>query len=71
MGLPDGLHQLDGRPLPLHLVDFVLHALHAGHVAEALTFYVPKLENEEEAAYLAELVAATEAVLITTPRSPS
>ncbi len=63
LALPDGLHQLDGLPLPLHLVDFVLHALACGHRPEALTFYVPKLENEEEAAYLAKLVATTEAEL--------
>jgi len=63
LALPDGLHQLDGRPLPLHLVDFVFHALACGDRPEALTFYVPKLENEEEAAYLAQLVAATEAEL--------
>jgi malate synthase len=60
LALPDALHQLDGQPLPLHLVDLVLHAQFAGGRAEALTFYVPKLENEEEAAYLAELVDATE-----------
>jgi len=60
LALPDALHQLDGRPLPLHLVDFVLHALHAGPSAEALTFYVPKLENEEEAAYVRALVEAVE-----------
>ncbi len=63
LALPDGLHQLDGRPLPLHLVDFVLHALACGALPEALTFYVPKLENEEEAAYVAKLVATTEAEL--------
>jgi len=63
LGLPDALHQLDGRPLPLHVVDFVLHALHAPPTAEALTFYVPKLENEEEAAYVHDLVAAVEAHL--------
>lgn len=64
LGLPDGLHQLDGRPLPLHLVDFVLHALHAEGRPEAMAFYVPKLENEEEAAYIAQLVRAVERRLV-------
>lgn len=61
LGLPDARHQLDGRPLPLHLVDLVLHALHAEGRAESMVFYVPKLENEEEAAYVRALVAAVEA----------
>jgi malate synthase len=60
LGLPDALHQLDGRPLPLHLVDLVLHALHCEGAPASMAFYVPKLENEEEAAYVAALVRAVE-----------
>lgn len=63
LALPDASHLLDGRPLPLHLVDLVLHAWKNAGRPEALSFYVPKLENEEEAAYVAELVRATEARL--------
>lgn len=65
LALPDGHHLLDGEPLPLHLVELVQHALlHRGN-PEALTFYFPKLENEEEAAYLAALFTRIEDHLIT------
>ncbi|MFO0751544.1 MAG: hypothetical protein U1F43_38635 [Myxococcota bacterium] len=60
LALPDGHHLLDGEPLPLHLVELVQHvALHHAR-PEALVFYFPKLENEEEAAYLAALFRAIE-----------
>ncbi|MCA9493762.1 MAG: hypothetical protein KC621_27705, partial [Myxococcales bacterium] len=49
LALPDGSHWLDGQPLPLHLVDLVLHVWRQRHRPEALVLYVPKLENEEEA----------------------
>ncbi|MEO0515631.1 MAG: hypothetical protein AAF086_10135, partial [Planctomycetota bacterium] len=60
LALPDGNHLLRGNPLPLHLYDFATHLFHNWHRPEALVFYVPKLENEEEAAYLAHLIAETE-----------
>ncbi|QDG52309.1 hypothetical protein FIV42_16660 [Persicimonas caeni] len=63
LALPDGNHLLDGQPLPLHLVDFALHLFHNWQRPEALVFYVPKLENEEEAAYLAALIAEAEAMI--------
>lgn len=63
LALPDGNHLLDGQPLPLHLVDFALHLFHNWQHREALVFYVPKLENEEEAAYLADLIAEAEAMI--------
>ncbi|MCB9686527.1 MAG: hypothetical protein H6738_08505 [Alphaproteobacteria bacterium] len=63
LALPDGSHWLDGEPLPLHLVDLVLHVWRQRHRPEALVLYVPKLENEEEAGYLRELLSATEAVV--------
>ena len=59
LALPDGFHLLDGAPLPLHLVDFVTHVWHNRHCPEALVFYVPKLENEEEAAYLRHMLEVT------------
>ncbi|MCB9795201.1 MAG: hypothetical protein H6741_21065 [Alphaproteobacteria bacterium] len=61
--LPDLAVSLDGEPLPLHLTDLVLHAYANRARPEALTYYVPKLENEEEAAYLAGLLRALEAAL--------
>ena len=59
LAIPDGSHLLDGSPLPMHLVDLCLHAWHNRHRPEALVFYVPKLENEEEAAYLRTLLEET------------
>ena len=47
-------------PVPLHIYDFTLHAFKNWHNKEALVFYVPKLENEEEAAYIHKLVKTTE-----------
>ncbi|MSQ02931.1 MAG: hypothetical protein EXR71_13735 [Myxococcales bacterium] len=61
LALPDGNHLLDGSPLPLHLVELVQHAWLNRENREALVFYFPKLENDEEAAYLAALLRATEA----------
>ncbi len=60
LAIPDGTHFLDGQPVPLHLYDLVLHVWHNRRIPEALVLYVPKLENEEEAAYLHDLLAATD-----------
>jgi malate synthase len=63
LALPDGHHLLDGSPLPLHLVELVQHVWLHRDRPEALVFYLPKLENEEEAAYVATLLRATEAAV--------
>lgn len=60
LALPDGDHLLDGSPLPLHLVELVQHVWTNRDRPEAQVLYFPKLENEEEAAYLAALIAACE-----------
>lgn len=60
LALPDGNHLVDGNPLPLHLFDFAMHLWHNRCRPEALVFYVPKLENEEEAGYLKELIERAE-----------
>lgn len=60
LALPDAAHFVDGSPLPLHLFDLVQHLWHNRERPEALAFYVPKLENEEEAAYLHTLIEAAE-----------
>ncbi len=49
------------NPIPLHLWDFALHLFRNWHNPRALVFYVPKLENEEEAAYVAKMIRAAEA----------
>lgn len=61
--LPDTRLLLRGCPLPLHLSDLALHAWHARSRPEALTFYVPKLENEGEAEYLRQLLGTCEELL--------
>ncbi len=63
LALPDPHHLHAGQPLPLHLSDFALHLFHNRSRPRALTFYVPKLENEEEAAYLAQMFATAERLL--------
>jgi malate synthase len=63
LAIPDGSHLLDGEPLPLHLIDLVLHVWHNRTRPEALAIYFPKLENEEEAVYLATLIRETEAAV--------
>jgi len=63
LAIPDGTHLLDGNPLPLHLFDFAMHLWHNRTRREALVFYVPKLENEEEAAYLKFLIDRAEAMI--------
>ncbi len=60
LALPDGNHLLDGIPLPLHLVELVLHTWCNRQFPHAQIVYFPKLENEEEAAYVAELLDATQ-----------
>ena len=60
LALPDGDHLLNGEPLPLHLVELVQHIWLNRTRPEARVVYFPKLENEEEAAYLASLIGATE-----------
>ncbi|MFZ9886100.1 MAG: hypothetical protein ACO3JL_01255 [Myxococcota bacterium] len=63
LSLPDGNHLYKGNPLPLHLYDLVTHLWHNRAHREALVFYVPKLENEEEAAYLRDLIDTAESAI--------
>jgi len=60
LALPDGDHLLDGAPLPLHLVELVQHIWSNRNQSEARVLYFPKLENDEEAAYLARVIDAAE-----------
>jgi allantoicase/malate synthase/CubicO group peptidase (beta-lactamase class C family)/2-oxo-4-hydroxy-4-carboxy--5-ureidoimidazoline (OHCU) decarboxylase len=48
------------NPIPLHLYDFALHFFKNWHNPRALTFYAPKLENEEEARYLKKMFEQAE-----------
>ncbi len=53
-----------GLPLPLHLYDFALHFYRNWNRPEALVFYVPKLENEEEARYIRKMIQAAENLIL-------
>lgn len=57
------------EPIPLHIWDFALHMFHNWSRPEALTFYVPKLENEEEAEYLKLLIATAEQMIVNGTRN--
>ena len=60
LDLPAVFASIDNDLVPLHMLDFVAHVVANVNNPAALSFYIPKLENEEEAAYLAALIAATE-----------
>lgn len=60
LALPSSFMFYKGNPLPLHLYDFALHLFHHWHNPKALCFYVPKLENEEEAAYIKFMIETAE-----------
>ncbi len=51
------------NPLPLHLYDFALHLFYHWQNPQGLCFYVPKLENEEEARYIRLMIEAAEKLL--------
>lgn len=60
LALPCSFLFRNETPIPLHLYDFALHAFHNWSKPEAQVFYVPKLENEEEARYIHRMVSAAE-----------
>ncbi len=51
------------NPLPLHLYDFALHLFASWQNIEALAFYVPKLETEEEARYIRIMIETAEKMI--------
>jgi malate synthase/allantoicase/CubicO group peptidase (beta-lactamase class C family) len=63
LALPSSFLFYNGNPLPLHLYDFALHLFHNWHNEKALTFYVPKLENEEEARYIKNMIKTSEEMI--------
>lgn len=60
LALPCSFLFYQESPIPLHLYDFALHLFHNFHNEKALSFYVPKLENEEEAKYLHKMIETAE-----------
>ena len=67
LALPSLTYFRGSSPLPLHLYDFALHVYHLYNNPEALTFYVPKLENEDEAAYIHDMIESAENLLAKDP----
>lgn len=63
LALPSFFMFKGDQPMPLHLYDFALHFFHHATQPEALVFYVPKLENEEEARYIRLMMATAEGLI--------
>ncbi|MCM0606467.1 MAG: serine hydrolase [Xanthomonadaceae bacterium] len=57
------IKRLPGIALSHHLDEFAKHVFEHWRNPEALTFYIPKLENEEEAAYIHSVVSSAEKLL--------
>lgn len=60
LALPCTFLFFNENPIPLHLYDFALHLFRNWENPEALVFYVPKLENEEEAKYIHKMISVSE-----------
>lgn len=63
LALPATFLFFENNPIPLHLYDFAIHLNQNWNRPEALVFYVPKLENEEEAKYIHKMVFEAEAMI--------
>ena len=63
LALPSTFLFYQGNPIPLHLYDFALHVFQNWHNPESLAFYVPKLENEEEARYIHKMISTAESMI--------
>ena len=51
------------NPMPLHMYDFAMHMFANWNNPQALVFYVPKLENEEEARYIHNMLESAEKLI--------
>ena len=63
LALPTTFLFYNDNPLPMHLYDFAVHLFENFKNPKALTFYVPKLENEEEAAYIKTMIETAERMI--------
>ena len=63
LALPAPFLFFENDPIPLHLYDFVLHLARNWENPRALVFYIPKLENEEEARYVHKLIETCERMI--------
>ncbi len=60
LALPSFFMFYKDEAIPLHLYDFALHFFRNWKNKKALAFYVPKLENEEEARYIRLMMETAE-----------
>ncbi|MBA2403225.1 MAG: serine hydrolase [Bdellovibrionales bacterium] len=63
LALPSFFLFYQNNPLPLHLYDFAIHLFKNWHNPKAMVFYVPKLENEEEARYIRIMLETAEKMI--------
>lgn len=63
LALPSFFLFYKNNPIPLHLYDFALHLFKNWHNEQAMVFYVPKLENEEEARYIRIMLETAEGMI--------
>ena len=63
LALPSFFLFYKNNPIPLHMYDFALHLFKNWHNEKALAFYVPKLENEEEARYIKLMLETAEKLI--------
>ena len=63
LALPSPFLLFEGNPIPLHLYDFALHLYAHWENDRALCYYVPKLENEEEASYIRLMIETAEELI--------
>ncbi len=63
LALPSTFLFYNENPIPLHLYDFALHFYENWHNPKSLCFYVPKLENEEEAKYIHKMISCAETAI--------
>lgn len=63
LALPSFFLFYNESAIPLHMYDFALHMFKNWHNPKALVFYVPKLENEEEARYIRIMMETTEKMI--------
>lgn len=64
LALPSFFMFYENESIPLHLYDFALHFFENWQRNEALVFYVPKLENEEEARYIKIMLETAETLML-------
>ncbi len=63
IALPDFKHLLNGEPIPMHIMELAAHLFNNHETPENCSFYIPKIETEEEAHYLKTVIETCEALI--------